>query len=141
MWLKENRFLLVSKLYQIMFWHDFGTSIPDSEKIEIPILEDFIYPEGWEDFIKEKILKLKETDSQFKIFLKEKLRQPEKTFLMVRAILASAFLEFNELGLEEAKSEKLANVYSKLTQDLVGGQSPELVFSIINSLLVNGNKI
>jgi|GEM_PF-3722512 len=134
MWLKENRFLLVSKLYQIMFWNDFDLSIPDSENTEIPILEDFIYPEGWEDFVKEKSFKLKSVDSEFQLFLKEKLNQPEKTFLLVKAILAAGFIELNELGAEKFKELKLADVYSKLTQDLTGGQSPELVYSIFKNI-------
>jgi hypothetical protein len=117
-----------------MFWNDFDISIPDSNNAKIPILEDFIYPENWEDFIKEKSLKLKSIDSEFQLFLKEKLNQPEKTFLLVKAILAAGFIELNELGAEKFKELKLADVYSKLTQDLTGGQSPELVYSIFKNI-------
>jgi hypothetical protein len=134
MWLKENRFLLVSKLYQIMFWNDFDNSIPDSEITEIPLLEDFIYPEGWDNFINEKTAKLKELDSEFTLFLKKKLNQPEKTFLLVKAILAAGFIEHTELGAEKFKELKLADLYSKLTQDVTGGQSPELVYSIFKNI-------
>ncbi len=134
MWLKENRFLLVSKIYQILFWKDYDSNILQEDISELPIIEDFIYPEGWTEFVSTKVSKLQELDSDFQSFLELKLRTSSKTFLLVKAILAAAFVEFNELGLEQTTELKLANVYSKLTQDLVGGQSPELVFSILNGL-------
>jgi hypothetical protein len=134
MWLKENRFLLVSKIYQILFWKEFSSNLKDELILDFPIIDELVYPDDWMKFVSEKVLKLEETEINFQKFLASKLHKSDKTFLLVKAILASAYLEINEIGLQSAKELKLANVYGKLTQELVGGQSPELVFSILNSL-------
>lgn len=131
MWLKENRFLLVSRIYQILFWRDYDSTIAESDINLFPTIEDLNYPENWNEFISEKILKLNKLNPEFEDFLTKMLHDPAKTSILVKAILSAAFVEREEIGEETFKELKIPSVYSKLTQDLVGGQSPELVYSIL----------
>ena len=133
MWTKENRFLLVGKLYQIMFWQDFDSALAAENSVELPIIEDLTYPEGWDVFIEDKTSKMKILEKEFKVFLEQKLHDPSKTYLLVKAIFCASFIEKHELGEKAFLELDLPSVYGKLTQELVAGQSPELVYSVLKS--------
>jgi transcription termination factor NusB len=141
MWSNPTRKILIGSIYEYLFWSNLGSKkIPEvdwTQLIDLYNTESFPLAEKELNSLYEKFLEKSET---YIHIIQEHFDNWSKTYDIVKAILIVFVLELEDTNLASEKS--IINKYLKITQELVGGQNPNLVHAVALKIYQNHtNKI
>ncbi len=135
MWKKKFRICLFYGIYQYIFWLNI-----DQEK---HLDWDHIIAQAFgerndldQEAIKNEFTNFLENKKTFDQILTQNLKEPSKTYLTVKAVLYTFFLEVAFLEREDhiSQGSNIVGKYIKLTQEIVGGESTGLVHAITSKV-------
>lgn len=135
MWKKDFRICLFYVIYQYIFW----LSIDQEKKLDWNHIEAQAFGERSDldlETVKKEYKNFIDNKTTFDQVLANNLKEPNKTYLTVKAILYVFFLEIDFLEREGVLSQtnNIVGKYIKLTQEVVGGESTGLVHAVTSKV-------